>query len=77
VDDVDLDACRIRITEGKGAKDRTVLFPSSFKETLAVHIDAQRAKAAAFLFHFHDGAWTSKPIVSGWAMSAALLPWRG
>jgi len=24
VDDVDLDACRVRITQGKGAKDRTV-----------------------------------------------------
>ncbi len=54
VDDVDLDACRIRITHGKGAKDRTVPFPNSFKETLALHIDAQRAKAAAFLF---ESSW--------------------
>lgn len=54
LDDVDLDACRIRITQGKGAKDRTVPFPSSFKETLALHIDAQRAKAAAFLF---ESSW--------------------
>ncbi len=30
LDDVDLDACRIRITQGKGAKDRTVPFPGSF-----------------------------------------------
>jgi integrase/recombinase XerD len=34
--DVDLDACRIRITQGKGAKDRYVPFPATFKETLAV-----------------------------------------
>ena len=27
IDDVDLDACRIRITQGKGAKDRYVPFP--------------------------------------------------
>ncbi len=50
VDDVDLDSCRIRITQGKGAKDRTVPFPTSFKETLALHIDAQNTKSAAFLF---------------------------
>lgn len=31
--DVDLDACRIRITQGKGAKDRYVPFPATFKET--------------------------------------------
>lgn len=42
----DLDACRIRITQGKGAKGRTVPLPNSLKETLALHIDAQRAKAA-------------------------------
>ena len=38
--DVDLDACRIRITQGKGSKDRVVPFPTSFKETLALHMDA-------------------------------------
>ncbi|MGH9278761.1 MAG: tyrosine-type recombinase/integrase [Acidimicrobiales bacterium] len=38
LDDVDLDACRIRITQGKGNKDRVVPFPASFKETLALHI---------------------------------------
>ena len=42
LDDVDLDACRISITQGKGGKDRTVPFPGSFKETLALHIDAQQ-----------------------------------
>jgi integrase/recombinase XerD len=54
LDEVDLDACRIRITQGKGAKDRSVPFPTSFKETLALHIDAQRAKGAAFLF---ESSW--------------------
>jgi hypothetical protein len=32
------DACRIRITNGKGGKDRYVPFPASFRETLALHI---------------------------------------
>ena len=48
--DVDLDACRIRITQGKGGKDRVVPFPAAFKETLALHIEAQRHAGAAFLF---------------------------
>lgn len=54
LDDVDLDACRIRITQGKGGKDRTVPFPATFKETLALHIAAAREKGAAFLF---ESSW--------------------
>jgi len=52
--DVDLDACRIRITHGKGAKDRYVPFPATFKETLALHISAARDNGAAFLF---ESSW--------------------
>jgi integrase/recombinase XerD len=52
--DVDLDACRIRVTQGKGAKDRVVPFPNAFKETLALHIAAQRQTGAAFLF---ESSW--------------------
>ena len=54
VDDVDLDACRMRITQRKGAKDRTVPFRGSFKETLSLHMDAQWAKGATFLF---ESSW--------------------
>ncbi|MGH3510983.1 MAG: tyrosine-type recombinase/integrase [Pseudonocardiaceae bacterium] len=53
-DDVDLDACRIRITQGKGGKDRYVPFPDSFKETLALHLDAIKNKGATFLF---ESSW--------------------
>lgn len=49
-DDVDLDARRIRITQGKGDKNRYVPFPDSFKETLALHLDATQDKGATFLF---------------------------
>jgi TnpA family transposase/integrase len=52
--DVDLDACRIRITQGKGGKDRVVPFPAALKETLALHIDAQRRTGAVFLF---ESSW--------------------
>ena len=54
LDEVDLDACRIRINNGKGGKDRQVPFPTAFRETLALHIDTQRAKHAAFLF---ESSW--------------------
>jgi integrase len=46
LDDVDLDACRLRITDGKGGKDRYVPFPTSFREALALHIDARRRAGA-------------------------------
>ena len=54
LDDVDLDACRIRITQGKGNKDRVVPFPTSFKETLGLHMDAMRARGADHLF---ESSW--------------------
>jgi integrase/recombinase XerD len=38
VKDVDLEACRIRVTQGKGGKDRTVLFGKSFAVALRTHI---------------------------------------
>jgi integrase/recombinase XerD len=54
ISEVDLDACRIRITHGKGGKDRYVPFPTAFKETLALHIDTARTKGAVFLF---ESSW--------------------
>jgi integrase len=38
--DVDLDACRIFIEQGKGAKDRYILFPESFRLILKAHLAA-------------------------------------
>ncbi|MCZ2341660.1 MAG: tyrosine-type recombinase/integrase [Bacteroidales bacterium] len=40
VADVDLDTCKIRINQGKGAKDRYVLFGRSFSTALRTHIAA-------------------------------------
>ncbi len=54
LDDVDLDHCRIRINQGKGAKDRVVPFPPTFRETLSLHMGAQWSKRAAFLF---ESSW--------------------
>lgn len=38
IEDIDFDRCQIRITAGKGKKDRIVPFPKSFRETLAMHV---------------------------------------
>jgi integrase/recombinase XerD len=40
VADVDLETCKIRINEGKGSKDRYVLFGKSFATALRTHIAA-------------------------------------
>ena len=40
MEDVDLQACKIRIEQGKGAKDRYVLFGKSFATALRTHMAA-------------------------------------
>jgi integrase/recombinase XerD len=47
---VDLQACQLRITQGKGAPDRYVLFPTHFRGELAQYIERQRARGATYLF---------------------------
>ncbi|MGH9022727.1 MAG: tyrosine-type recombinase/integrase [Acidimicrobiia bacterium] len=54
LDEVDLDACRIRINNGKGGKDRVVPFPPPFKETLALHVDQRRHAGGDYLF---ESSW--------------------
>lgn len=57
LDEVDLDRCQIRINKGKGSKDRVVPFPSSFKETLALHVSEIKKKGATYLF---ESSWKKK-----------------
>jgi integrase/recombinase XerD len=54
LDAVDFDRCQIRITAGKGPKDRVVPFPASFKETLALHADRLAHRGARHLF---ESSW--------------------
>lgn len=54
IDEVDLDACRIRVTAGKGGKDRIVPFPPTFRETLALHINDRRKIGGEYLF---ESSW--------------------
>ncbi len=55
--DVDTGKCQIRITEGKGGKDRVVPFPATFREVLAHHIQRMAAKHATYLF---ESSWKRK-----------------
>ena len=44
VTDVDLQTCQLRITQGKGHKDRYVLFPSGFRGDLAQPYSTRRLR---------------------------------
>jgi integrase/recombinase XerD len=48
--DVDLQTCQLRITQGKGRKDRYVLFPIGFRGELAQYLERQRAQGTMYLF---------------------------
>jgi len=50
IEDVDLDNGTIKVINGKGGKDRIVPFPTTFKEVLAMHINAAEKKEAKYLF---------------------------
>jgi integrase/recombinase XerD len=52
--DINFDSCQIRITEGKGKKDRIVPFPDGFKEVLAIHVHNMRDKGGQYLF---ESSW--------------------
>lgn len=57
ISDVDLDICQIKITSGKGQKDRIVPFPKSFRETLALYIKSTSNKATNSLF---ESSWAKE-----------------
>ncbi len=50
LDEVDIERCQIRITQGKGSKDRQVPFPLSFRELFALHMKQMHEKGAIYLF---------------------------
>lgn len=54
LNEIDFDRCQIRITEGKGKKDRIVPFPDSFKEILATHAHNRREQGGKYLF---ESSW--------------------
>jgi integrase/recombinase XerD len=48
--DVDLQTCQLRIMQGKGHKDRYVLFPTTFRGELAQYLARQQQQGATYLF---------------------------
>jgi integrase/recombinase XerD len=47
---VDLQSCQVRIEQGKGHKDRYVLFPTRFRGELAQYVERQRTAGTTYLF---------------------------
>jgi integrase/recombinase XerD len=74
--DVDCAHCQIRITDGKGGKDRMVPFPRSFAEVLAHHIQGMRAKRATYLFESSwkrkYSEWGAREMVARYGRAAGL-----
>lgn len=63
IKDVDLTNCTVRIEQGKGKKDRYVLFPLSFRGELAQYVENQKRKGGRFLFESNRlGAFSTRRI---------------
>jgi integrase/recombinase XerD len=54
LEDIDFTNCQIRITAGKGKKDRQVPFPKSFRETLVLHVSTALKSRHIYLF---ESSW--------------------
>ncbi len=74
--DIDFDSCQIRITDGKGKKDRIVPFPDAFKEVLAIHVHNMRGKGSQYLF---ESSWKKqytdrgiRKILEGYSREAGM-----
>ena len=63
IKDVDLTNCTVRIEQGKGKKDRYVLFPMSFRGELAQYVEKQKRGGAKFLFESNRlGSFSTRRI---------------
>jgi integrase/recombinase XerD len=74
--DVDLQTCQVRIAQGKGQKDRYVLFPTSFRGELAQYMERQRAQGARYLFESNRHQLYStrriRQLVKQYALAAGI-----
>jgi integrase/recombinase XerD len=74
--DVDVQTCQVRITQGKGQKDRFVLVPTSFRGELAQYMERQRAQGARYLFesnrHQPYSTRRVRQIVKQYALAASI-----
>lgn len=74
VTDVDLEACKIRINQGKGSKDRYVLFGKGFATALRTHVAAHPNNRWLFQTQRHGKFSTRRvqQIVSKYAQEAGV-----
>jgi integrase/recombinase XerD len=74
--DVDLQTCHLRITQGKGHKDRYVLFPTPFRGELAQYLARQHQQGATYLFetnrHQPYSTRRLRQMVKQYAMRASI-----
>ncbi len=74
VSDVDMEACKIFINQGKGAKDRHVLFGKGFATALRTHVSAHPNNRYLFQTR-RNGKFTPRrvqQIVKGYAEQAGV-----
>ena len=62
--DMDLDHCQVHVVQGKGSKDRSVLFPSSFRRELG-SISMDRGSAAPCSYSNRTGCGRTPLVASG------------
>ena len=74
ISDVDLEACKIRVNQGKGSKDRYVLFGKSFATALRTHIAARPNNRWVFQTQRHGKFSTRRvqQIVAKYAQEAGV-----
>jgi len=74
ISEVDIEACKIRINQGKGSKDRYVLFGKSFATALRTHIAAHPHNRWLFQSQRHGKFSTRRvqQIVSKYAQEAGV-----
>ena len=74
--DIDLQTCQVRVTQGKGRKDRAVLFPTSFRGELAQYLARQQAQGTPYLFeskrHRPYSTRRLRQLVKHYAMAAGI-----
>lgn len=77
VEDVDLGACKIFITRGKGDKDRYILFPDSFALALRAYLAANPQTRYLFESRHHKPYSTRRiqQIVQDYAAMAGITEW--
>jgi integrase/recombinase XerD len=65
-----------RVTQGKGQKDRSVLFPMSFRGELAQYMERQRTQGARYLFesnrHRPYSTRRIRQLVKQYALAAGI-----